>query len=267
MLAPSNSRPSAVAGTFYPAEPGPLRAEVERYVRAAPAPAFRPKALVVPHAGYIYSGPTAGAAYAAIAAARPPYRRVVLIGPAHRVPVRGLAVPGVASFTTPLGTVALDRESIDRLRADPAVTVSDFAHAAEHSLEVQLPFLQVTLGDFTLVPMVAGLAASETVARVLALLWGADETLLVISSDLSHYHPAAEAERRDTRTSERILALDGSLRGEDACGCVGLNGFLLLASQRGLVPRLMDLRHSGDTAGDRRQVVGYGSYAFHAAAA
>lgn len=266
MHAQPKTRSSAVAGTFYPGDPAPLRAAVQRYLHAAPAEFGRPKALVVPHAGYAYSGPTAGAAYAALAGARPPYTRVVLIGPAHRVRVKGLAVPTVESFATPLGAVALDREWIERVRADPAVTVSDLAHAAEHSLEVQLPFLQVTLGDFTLVPIVAGLAAREDVARVLALLWGAEETLVVVSSDLSHYHPAAEAQRLDAHTSERILALDGSLGGEDACGCVGLNGFLLLASQRGLVPRLIDLRHSGDTAGDRRQVVGYGAYAFHAAA-
>jgi MEMO1 family protein len=235
---------------------------VQHHLAGGESARDRPKAIVVPHAGYPYSGRTAGRAYAALAAARPAYTRVVLIGPAHHVALRGLAVPSTAAFATPLGAVPIDACAVATLGEDPAVTVSDLPHADEHSLEVQLPFLQLAVRDFSLVPIVAGDAEPATVARVLARVWGGPETLIVVSSDLSHYHRAEEAELIDAATSDRILSLDASLGGDDACGCIGLNGLLLLAAERGLTPRLIDRCHSGDTAGDRRRVVGYAAFAF-----
>lgn len=257
------TREPAVAGLFYPAGPARLRADVVRYLgAAAPAPGPAPKALVVPHAGYVYSGAVAASAYALLAPAAGRVRRVVLIGPSHRVAFRGLAVPGAAAFATPLGEVPLDAHGLAAVRAHPAVRVLDAAHAAEHSLEVQLPFLQAALGEFTLLPLVAGDAAAADVAAVLDLAWGGPETLVVVSTDLSHYHGYEEARALDAATCRAIAALEPGLAGEEACGCVGLNGFLLAARRRGLAARLLDLRNSGDTAGDRDRVVGYAAFAF-----
>jgi hypothetical protein len=265
-------RPPAVAGSFYPAEPQALREEMGRCFALAhatpPEPGGRPpKLLVVPHAGTIYSGPIAASGYAALAAAarHGQVRRVVLLGPAHRVPVRGLAAPTVDAFASPLGEVPLDADALASLDDLPQVERSDFAHALEHSLEVQLPFLQRVLGDgFTLVPLVVGDARPVEVAQVLERLWGGDETLVLISSDLSHYLRYDEARRSDQATVERLLALDGGLAPDEACGARALNGALLMAQQHGLRPRLLDLRNSGDTAGDHRRVVGYAALAFDA---
>jgi MEMO1 family protein len=190
-------------------------------------------------------------------------RRVVLAGPAHRVFVRGAAVPDAAAFGSPLGAVALDREMLDRLRTLPFVAVSARAHAFEHSLEVHLPFLQSVLDEFTLVPVVMGDASPAQAATLLETCWGGAETLVVVSSDLSHYHPYALAQAIDRRTSERILRLDTTLEPEDACGAAPINGLLEVARRRGLAPELLDLRNSGDTAGDRDRVVGYAAFAFH----
>ncbi len=258
-----NIRPAAMAGHFYPGSPTALAADVEACLAGARAQAGpAPKALVVPHAGYVYSGPVAGHAYAALGAVRDAVRRVVLLGPAHRFPFAGLALPSVQAFATPLGEVAIDAEAVTRARALPQVVVDDAAHAQEHALEVQLPFLQAMLANFTLVPFVVGTASTADVAGVLDLLWGGPETLIVVSSDLSHYHRYDEARAIDRGTAETILALRPGLDHEQACGATPVNGLLAVARRRGLVPRLLDLRNSGDTAGDRARVVGYGAFAF-----
>lgn len=265
MRAVRRSRPPAVAGTFYPGVPAALDAAVRRYLAEAPAAApgeSAPKALIVPHAGYVYSGPVAASAYARLAARRGAITRVVLIGPAHRVFVRGLALPDVDAFETPLGPVPVDRESLARVRDLPQVQVLDRAHEQEHSLEVQLPFLQVALGAFSIVPLVVGDASQQEICEVLDRLWGGDETLVVVSSDLSHYEPYERARRQDARTVRAIESLQPDEIGEDdACGRVPILGLLLAARARGLRVRALDVRNSGDTAGPRDRVVGYAAFA------
>ena len=264
-------RPAALAGRFYPGQAHALEREIDAYVEAA-LPVLRtlggvaPKMLLVPHAGYVYSGPVAGCAYACLAPLRGRVRRVVLLGPTHRVAVRGLVAPLAGAFQTPLGRVTVDAQALTRLGDLPQVGASDLAHAEEHSLEVQVPFLQHVLGDFALVPLAVGHATPEEVAEVLERLWGGEETLVVISSDLSHYLPYAEARRRDEATIARVLRLDPALDHDQACGATPLAGALLAARRRGLAARLLDLRNSGDTAGDRERVVGYAAVAFVAGA-
>lgn len=258
-------RRAAVAGSFYPASPIELAALVDAFVAdAGPASALErgPKALVAPHAGYVYSGSIAGTAYAALAARASSLRRVVLLGPAHRVRVRGLALPGVAALETPLGEVAVDEAAIASLADLPQVSTSPLAHSREHSLEVQLPFLQRVLRRFTVVPLVVGDASPEEVAEVLERLWGGPETLIVISSDLSHYLPYDVARHVDAQTAERVLA-GHFVEPEAACGAAPVNGLLVVARRRGLRGALLDLRNSGDTAGSRDEVVGYGAVAFY----
>jgi AmmeMemoRadiSam system protein B len=262
-------RPPAVAGSFYPADPATLRGAVDRLLAgvdvrsgAAPNPPPAPKALIVPHAGYVYSGPIAAAAYARLRGVATAIRRVILVGPAHRVLLRGLALPGARQFATPLGVVAVDAEAAAIARRLPHVVESPLAHAEEHSLEVQLPFLQRVLPDFTLLPLVVGDATGAMVAAVLDALWGGPETLLVISSDLSHYHPYGEAQALDRTTAGRILAFAPDLDHEQACGATPVNGLLLAARRRGMQAELLDLRNSGDTAGDRGRVVGYAAFGF-----
>lgn len=257
-------RPAAVAGMFYPGDPETLRNAVRGYLSEARAQETHaaPKALVVPHAGYVYSAPIAANAYARIGSMRPYVRRVVLLGPSHRAPVRGLAAPQAAAFATPLGTVGVDQSALQRIAELPQVKQDDGAHALEHSLEVQLPFLQTLLQDFALVPLAVGRASAEEVAQVLEALWGGDETLLVVSTDLSHYHPYREARDIDQASARQVLALEAQLDHEQACGATPLNGLLLAARRHGLHPELLDLRNSGDTAGDRHRVVGYGAFAF-----
>ncbi len=258
-------RPAAVAGSFYPAAAGVLRDEVRAYLqeaatrRAAPAP----KALIAPHAGYVYSGPIAASAYALLAPVRDRIERVVLLGPAHRVPVRGLALSGADAFETPLGTISTDAEAERALGALPQVVVSPRVHACEHALEVHLPFLQHMLGRFSLVPLVVGDATPQEVAEVLQALWGGPDTLIVVSSDLSHYLPYGEARRVDARTAQSIVALDPTLDHLQACGATPVNGLLTVARSRGLRIEQLDLRNSGDTAGDRARVVGYGAWALY----
>lgn len=256
-------RPAAVAGMFYPEAPARLAAEVRGYLaHAAVGDGPPPKAVIVPHAGYVYSAPVAAAAYARLAVLRGIVTRVVLLGPTHRVPVTGLAVPETRAFATPLGDVAIDAEGIALARTLPQVVTSEPAHALEHSLEVQLPFLQSVLGTFVLVPFAVGRASPQDVAAVIDLMWGGPETLIVVSSDLSHYHPYADARRIDRHTADAILALTSDLDHEQACGATPINGLVLCARRRGLRPALLDLRNSGDTAGDRSRVVGYASFAF-----
>lgn len=292
-MAAAAVRPAAVAGTFYPGNPGVLRAAVESYLaegrgglagrEAAPravGASRAPKAVIAPHAGYVYSGPTAGYAFAALTAGQPALRRIVLLGPAHRVWLRGLGLPGVEGFATPLGVVPVDGAAVEAVADLPQVSVQPLAHAPEHSLEVELPFLQVALGGeaapdqvapeispgITIVPLVVGEAAGEEVAEVLERLWGGPETAIVVSSDLSHFLPYDKARRVDRDTADEILALGGPLHPRQACGAVAVNGLLAAARRLGLAAELLDLRSSGDTAGaagDRDQVVGYGAFAFH----
>jgi AmmeMemoRadiSam system protein B len=258
-------RPAAVAGAFYPADPALLAGAVQGYLLEATAPGSGekpPKAIIAPHAGYLYSGPVAANAYRRVAALRGTVSCVVLAGPAHRVPVAGAAVPLAGAFATPLGTVVLDEEAIGRLRRLPFVETSDRAHALEHALEVQLPFLQAVLGDFRLVPIVVGGATPGEVAAMFEEVWGGEETLIVVSSDLSHFLPYAAACRRDRATADEILGLDARIEPDEACGAAPVNGLLEIALRRHLVPELVDLRNSGDTAGGRDRVVGYASFVF-----
>lgn len=260
----SRVRPPAVAGLFYPQDEVELRVAVGRLLGAsavAETGGPAPKALIVPHAGYVYSGAVAAVAYARIRAASAGIRKVVLVGPSHRVPMRGLAVPSVEAFVTPLGEVPIDDEGRRRLRELGLAGVSDAPHASEHSLEVQLPFLQVLLPAFVLLPIVTGHAPASQVALALEAVWGGPETLIVVSSDLSHYHTAVEARQLDSRTTTSILERRSDLSGEQACGASGINGLLEVARRRGLEVRLLEQRNSGDSAGDVSRVVGYGSYA------
>lgn len=257
-------RPPAVAGRFYPGTPLELERAVNGYLAAAVPQPPPPKALIAPHAGYIYSGPIAAAAYATLEPVRRVISRVILLGPAHRVAVRGLAASTADAFATPLGAVSLDRHSVDIALTLPEVRAMDAAHAPEHSLEVQIPFLQQTLDDFRLVPLLVGDASPESVAAVLERLWGGPETLIVVSSDLSHYLDYQSASALDAATSAAIEDLRPHDIGYDqACGSTPIRGLLILASRLGLQARTLDLRNSGDTAGPRDQVVGYGAYAFH----
>jgi len=258
-------RPAAVAGMFYPASPDELAREVDDLLGQSAggglAPGF-PKALIVPHAGYVYSGGVAAEAYDRLRPARGIVRRVVLLGPCHRVLVRGLALPEASAFVTPLGQVPLDREAMSSLAGLSQVVVSSAVHAEEHALEVQLPFLQRVLGEFSLVPLAVGDATPEQVAEVIETLWGGAETLIVISSDLSHYHPYEEARAIDRSTAQAILACSAGIDHEQACGATPVAGLLLAARRHALNVELLDLRNSGDTAGGRARVVGYASFAF-----
>jgi AmmeMemoRadiSam system protein B len=256
-------RQPAVAGSFYPADPLELRATVNALLTRARTDLSAPKAMIVPHAGYIYSGPVAATAYARLLNSPGVYSRVVLLGPAHRVAFSGLAATSATAFLTPLGEVPVDQEAIRRLLDLPQVHVLDEAHRLEHSLEVHLPFLQATLGRFSLVPLVVGDATAEEVCEVLEREAALPGTLLVISSDLSHYHDYATAIRMDKATSARIEALDYAGIGYgQACGRNPVSGLLLYATRHALKADTIDLRNSGDTAGPRDQVVGYGAYVF-----
>jgi AmmeMemoRadiSam system protein B/AmmeMemoRadiSam system protein A len=258
-------RPAAVAGFFYPGDPSQLAAWIDDALAAVPpqpASVPLPKALIVPHAGYVYSGGIAAAAYARLSPLRGTIRRVVLLGPCHRVAVHGLALPDADAFATPLGPVPVDAAGVAAIESHPAVTRSAATHAQEHALEVQLPFLQRVLGTFAIVPLVVGSVAARDVADVIERLWGGAETLVVVSSDLSHYHGYDEARAIDGATVQAILSLATTLDHEQACGATPITGLTEVARRRGLAPELIDVCNSGDTAGDRRRVVGYASFAF-----
>lgn len=259
-------RPAAVAGMFYPGDARSLAAELNDLFggveRSQPRLGF-PKALIVPHAGYIYSGEVAAHAYEELAAARGVVRRVVMLGPVHRVPVRGLAIPSDEAFATPLGLVPIDRAALGEVRNLQQVVTSDRAHLQEHALEVQLPFLQRQLGNFALAPFAVGDASVQEVAQVIERLWGGPETLIVISTDLSHYHPYAQARAIDGATLDRIGSFATDLHHEEACGATPLNGFLALAKAKNMSMHLLAACNSGDTAGGKGQVVGYSAFALH----
>ena len=275
MNATAAVRQPAVAGAFYPGDPDRLgRAITDSFAAAvsspdpepngdAPGSAGIPKAVIVPHAGYVYSGPIAASAYRRVALGRDSITRVVLLGPSHRVPLAGIAVTGAAAFSTPFGLVAIDAAARQKaIDASPLVRVDDGPHAAEHSLEVQLPFLQVVLRRFDLLPLAVGDTSADDVADVLDAVWGGPETLIVVSTDLSHYRTYDDAQQLDARTAHSIVAAVPEKIGDrDACGARPLRGLLVGARRRGLTIEQLDVRNSGDTAGDRDRVVGYGAFA------
>lgn len=263
-----NVRKAAVAGLFYEAGRRQLQQQVNTLLDAASVNSAAPdrnppKVLIVPHAGYMYCGPIAARAYRCLLPRRDDIERVVLLGPAHRVYLQGMAIPSVEAFATPLGEVPLDRDSIDTISALPGVCESDEAHRQEHSLEVQLPFLQSVVGKFALVPVVVGHCEPDTVAAVVDALWGGPETLVVVSTDLSHFHSYDEAAMLDARTCERLLAGATDLDGEDACGARALNGLMRSQRCRQLAIELLGLCNSGDSVGSKDRVVGYGAFALH----
>lgn len=256
-------RQPAVAGMFYPSDPGELRQEVDEFLASAHEEAPPPKAIIVPHAGYIYSGPVAASAYRLLRPRHQEITHVVLLGPSHRVGFQGMALSSSAAFATPLGEIRIDHSHDEQLLALPGVSVMDEAHRMEHSLEVHLPFLQVVLDDFNLIPIVVGDATPAEVAKVLETLWGGQETLIVISSDLSHYQDYNSARHLDHATSLAIEELRyEDLAYDDACGRNPISGLLYYSRQHGLHGHAIDVRNSGDTAGPKDKVVGYGAYTF-----
>jgi len=258
-------REPAVAGTFYPNDPATLSALIDTFLVdetqvADGARVKHPKAIIAPHAGYVYSGSIAGKVYSQLASARGSIKRVLLLGPSHRVAFRGLAVPSATSFRTPLGDIPIAADAIAQIVSMPNVGFLDQAHAEEHSLEVHLPFLQKVLGNFQLVPVVVGDASKEDVYRVLEALWGGPETLIVISSDLSHYESYATAQSIDKNTAQKITSLDATLTGNEACGCRPVNGLLQYLKTHHMNIETVDVKNSGDTAGTKDRVVGYGAW-------
>ena len=259
----ASTRRAAVAGMFYPADPEELRGAVQEYLGEAEQTAPSLKALIAPHAGYIYSGPIAGTAFAQIPPCGEGRRRVPILCLGHRLAFAGLAAPSADRFETPLGEVTVDSALLDSIADLPQVEIIDDAHTLEHGIEVQLPFLQYLLPSFSIAPLLVGSAEPEEVCEVLDTVWGGDETLIVISSDLSHYHDYTTAQRFDRETTSAIEGLrDTDIRPEQACGHLAIKGLLQSARKHGLTARNLDLRNSGDTAGPKDRVVGYGAYAF-----
>lgn len=256
-----STRKPAVAGTFYPADPTRLEEAVRGHLRENPIPSPLSKAIIAPHAGFEYSGSIAGTAYRQFIGRSAGIRKVVLIGPAHRLAIRGIAAPGCERFRTPLGDVPVDQESVKILAARGLISINDRAHIDEHGLEVHLPFLQTVLKSFSIVPLVVGNADGGKVKAVLDAQWGGPETLIVVSSDLSHYYPYDQARELDGKTAAAIEELEpGRIATEQACGRIAIQGLLLCARERNLIAQTLDLRNSGDTAGTRDQVVGYGAF-------
>lgn len=254
--------PPSVAGQFYPDDPGQLAAMVDAHLDAAPALDLKPKAMIAPHAGYVYSGAVAGTAYRVLRARAP--KRVVLLGPSHRTPFKGIAVPDVAAFRTPVGDIPVDRDAIARLLRVRGVGVLTDAFRPEHSLDVHLPFLRRALGEgWTLVPMMVGDADPLLVDEALDAVWGDESTAIVVSSDLSHYHDYDTARGIDTTTSAAIETLRADvITPQHACGHLSVNGLLQRARRLNMRATAVDVRNSGDTAGPKDRVVGYGSYLF-----
>ena len=254
-------REPAVAGSFYPANPVALQAQLKTLLSAISDNNPPPKAMILPHAGFCYSGPVAASGYARLSGNADNINRVILLGPAHRKYLQGLALPAATAFATPLGNIPLDTEAMQHIQQLPQITIDTAAHQSEHSLEVHLPFLQVVLQTFTLVPIVVGEATAREVYEVIEQLWGGDETLVIISSDLSHYHDYATATQLDKATASAIEALAfEDIHAHNACGSKPLGGLLLYARRHGLSVKTIDLRNSGDTAGPRDRVVGYGAF-------
>jgi len=264
MFSMNQTRSPAVAGAFYANDPATLLRDVQGYLDAVTDVCDTPpKAIIAPHAGYIYSGPIAASAYKMLNPLKNKITRVVLLGPCHRVAVSGMALCSADRYATPLGAVKVDHSMDESLLRWSGVDVFDAAHVPEHSLEVQLPFLQVVLGDFELLPIVVGGASPDLVAEVLNATWGGPETLIVISSDLSHYLDYETARRTDQHACEAIEALDGSaIANDQACGRHPVKGLLETAKRRHMTVKTLDLRNSGDTAGPKDRVVGYGAWAF-----
>jgi AmmeMemoRadiSam system protein B len=258
------TRPAAVAGLFYADNPDRLRAQVLHLLADVEASRdVMPKALIAPHAGYAYSGRVAAAAFATLRNSSRTITRVVLIGPAHYVHVRGIAAPTVDAFETPLGRVAVDQEALSTVGDLRFVTRVDAPHTPEHALEVELPFMQTLLASFQVIPLIVGDATPQEVALVLRRLWGGPETLIVVSSDLSHYHGYEIAQQLDAATAAAIEDGDWASLGPDqACGCLAVAGLLLEAGRHGLKAHRLSLSNSGDTAGSRDRVVGYGAWMF-----
>lgn len=267
------AREPAVAGMFYPDDPLLLQHQLEHFLANANSTSANtdivPKALIAPHAGYVYSGPIAASAYQLLAPLAQRLSKVILLGPSHRVPLIGLAAPTANFFRTPLGDIPIDREGIDKLVKQSLITVNDLPHQLEHSLEVQLPFLQTTLDDFKVLPLVVGNASSHQVAEVLHAVWGGNETLIVVSSDLSHYHSYLDAQRIDQDTTAMIERFADNITDTQACGCKGINGLLKLTNEKGMSIKTLDLKNSGDSfeakapGANRDKVVGYGAYAIY----
>ncbi len=251
-------RPAACAGSFYPE----TRLDLEKAIASMlpQVEAAAPCAMIVPHAGYVYSGSTAGCAYARLGKSR--FNRVALLGPAHRVWFKGIAMPRASRFETPLGSVPVDREACLQLASLPSIMESDAVHDGEHALEVQLPFLQTVLGDFSLIPLLVGETSPESVSLVIDRFMNEPRTLVLVSSDLSHFHPYDRAKAIDLSTAKSILALDPVLDHNRACGATPINGLLISARRFNLKPDLLDIRNSGDTAGEKSRVVGYASFSF-----
>jgi len=259
-----NIRSTAVAGLFYPASSDELVQLVNNELsQATPEAGHHPLAIIVPHAGYVYSAAIAANVYKHLQHFRSIIKRVLLIGPSHRVAFQGLALSSADFFQTPLGKIAVDKTAQKDLLNIAGIQLHDQAHANEHSLEVQLPFLQHVLDDFSLIPIVAGDANAELIAQAIDTVWDGQQTLVVISSDLSHYHDYKTAQRLDNASSKAIVALNcTTLSSANACGYVGVNGLLLFAQRHHLKASIVDVRNSGDTAGDKTSVVGYGGYLF-----
>ncbi|MFW2403396.1 MAG: AmmeMemoRadiSam system protein B [Gammaproteobacteria bacterium] len=257
-------REPAVAGMFYPAAAEHLRDQVTTFLRSAVSTMnAAPKVLIVPHAGYAYSGPVAAEAFHLLAQSADVITRVALLGPAHRVYLEGMALPSADAFSTPLGTVTIDADAVEAVRNLPGVSISDAAHRNEHSLEVQLPFLQCALDGFTLLPIVVGRCPPEHVGTVIDAVWGGPETLIVVSTDLSHYLGYQDARSVDDATRRRILDKVTNLDGHEACGAHAVNGLMSAEHCRNMSVAAIDLRNSGDTAGMKDRVVGYGAFVMH----
>jgi len=256
-------RQPAVSGLFYPSRPDELSRRVNNMLTSAERSALQPKALIAPHAGYVYSGPIAASAYRCLEPIKDKIKHVVLLGPSHRVPFSGVATPGCDAFFTPLGAVPLDKKCVDEAEKSPHVTPLPIAHAAEHSLEVHLPFLQTVFNDFSVLPLLVGDISANKMADVIARAWKDDNTLVVVSSDLSHYLTYEKAKIKDRNTTASIENLNANLDGAQACGCRPVNGLITLCRRENLRITNIDLRNSGDTAGKQDQVVGYGAYVVH----
>jgi len=258
-------RQAAVAGQFYPDKVAVLQSDITHYITTVvelpELNSIAPKAIIVPHAGYMYSGVIAASAYNLLQKHAATITKAIILGPAHRVSFSGIAISSANYFDTPLGSVEINQSSIDNLTKNDFIHENDAAHEHEHSIEVQLPFLQTILHNFTIVPLLIGQCDENDVASILELLWGGDETLIVISSDLSHFETYEIANKMDTKTSQAILNLQPEkIQFEDACGRTAINGLLKIAQKKNLTPYIIDVRNSGDTAGDKKRVVGYGAY-------